>query len=252
MRCLPVWSSSRLGEAIWIACRHSLIAEARHSRRAGHADRADGADPARATGSRGQRRRRCRDRPGRRRAARGGGGIRTARAGRSRCPGPSLRRARGRRPRTTAWPRRRPPGRKRRGAAPGDRPRGGPRQETPRRAAAQETLWLDGRPVDPRARAASVLRDGALVATDPRAAAATSLAEPAWPRCAWSAGPRRGRCTGSGFGTLTLGASPDCQVRVTGTGLPAYAARLVIGPAARPGRPSSSRCASPPTASRCC
>jgi DNA segregation ATPase FtsK/SpoIIIE, S-DNA-T family len=119
-------------------------------------------------------------------------------------------------------------------------------QETPRRAAArgtpwrapaQETLWLDGRPVDPRARAASVLRDGALVAIDPRAAAATSLAEPAGlAEVRVVGGPAAGTVHRLGFGTLTLGASADCQVRVTGTGLPAYAARLVIGPGGSAGQ----------------
>ncbi len=104
-------------------------------------------------------------------------------------------------------------------------------QDTGRRAAAQETLWLDGRPADPRARAVSVLRDGALVATDPRAAAATSVAEPAGlAEVRMVGGPAAGTVHRLGFGTLTLGASPDCSVRVTGTGLPAYVARLVIGP----------------------
>ena len=110
-------------------------------------------------------------------------------------------------------------------------------QENPRRAAAQETLWLEGRPVDPRARAASVLSDGALVATDPRAAAATSLAEPAGlAEVRLVGGPAAGTVHRLGFGTLTLGASPDCQVRVTGTGLPAYAARLTIGPGGSAGQ----------------
>ena len=104
-------------------------------------------------------------------------------------------------------------------------------RQTSRRADAQETLWLDGRPVDPRARAASVLRDGALVATDPREAAATSLAEPAGlAEVRVVGGPAAGTVHRLGFGTVALGASPDCQIRVTGTGLPAYAARLVIGP----------------------
>ena len=122
-------------------------------------------------------------------------------------------------------------------AAGQDTSRWGAAQETPRRAPAQETLWLDGRPVDPRARAASVLRDGALVATDPRAAAATSLAEPAGlAEVRVVGGPAAGTVHRLGFGTLTLGGSPDCQVRVTGTGLPAYAARLVIGPGGSAGQ----------------
>jgi DNA segregation ATPase FtsK/SpoIIIE, S-DNA-T family len=109
--------------------------------------------------------------------------------------------------------------------------------ETPRRATAQETLWLDGRPVDPGARAASVLRDGALVAIDPRTAAATSLAEPSGlAEVRVVGGPAAGTVHRLGFGTLTLGASPDCQIRVTGTGLPAYAARLVIGPGGSAGQ----------------
>jgi DNA segregation ATPase FtsK/SpoIIIE, S-DNA-T family len=112
-----------------------------------------------------------------------------------------------------------------------------PAQETTWRPPAQETLWLDGRPVDPRARATSVLRDGALVAIDPRAAAATSLAEPAGlAEVRVVGGPAAGTVHRLGFGTLTLGASPDCQVRVTGTGLPAYAARLVIGPGGSAGQ----------------
>ncbi len=90
--------------------------------------------------------------------------------------------------------------------------------------------------MDPRARAASVLRDGALVATDPRAAAATSLAEPGLAEVRVVGGPAAGTVHRLGFGTLTLGASPDCQVRVTGTGLPAYAARLVIGPGGSAGQ----------------
>ncbi len=115
-------------------------------------------------------------------------------------------------------------------ALPRTAPGPGPRLAAPL-ATAQETLWLDGRPADPRAPAASVLRDGALVATDPRAAAATSLAEPAGlAEVRVVGGPAAGTVHRLGFGTLTLGASPDCSIRVTGTGLPAYAARLVIGP----------------------
>ena len=113
----------------------------------------------------------------------------------------------------------------------------GPGGHAPQLATAQETLWLDGRPVDPRARAATVLRDGALVATDPRAAAATSLAEPTGlAEVRVVGGPAAGTVHRLGFGTLTLGASPDCSVRVTGTGLPAYAARLVIGPGGAAGQ----------------
>src|SRR5438105_518491 len=40
-------------------------------------------------------------------------------------------------------------------------------------------LWMNGRMLDPAARAAKVLRDGAVVTADPAAAPATVLAEPA-------------------------------------------------------------------------
>ncbi|HEY3733702.1 MAG TPA: cell division protein FtsK, partial [Streptosporangiaceae bacterium] len=112
----------------------------------------------------------------------------------------------------------------------------GPGQRTPGRhqaplAAAQETLWLDGRPLDPRDRATTALRDGALVAIDPRAAAATSLAEPAGlAEVRVVGGPAAGTVHRLGFGAVMIGASPDCAVRITGIGLPAYAARMVIGP----------------------
>jgi S-DNA-T family DNA segregation ATPase FtsK/SpoIIIE len=120
------------------------------------------------------------------------------------------------------------------GAIPGPGPVSGPGG---RLATAQETLWLDGRPLDPRALASAVLRDGALIATDPRAAAATSLAEPSGlAEVRVTGGPAAGVVHRLGFGTLTIGASPDCAVRVTGTGLPAYAARLVIGPGGSAGQ----------------
>src|SRR5580693_6165146 len=43
---------------------------------------------------------------------------------------------------------------------------------------AASSLWVDGRPVRPDAPASQELRDGAVVTTDARASAATSLAEP--------------------------------------------------------------------------
>jgi S-DNA-T family DNA segregation ATPase FtsK/SpoIIIE len=76
-----------------------------------------------------------------------------------------------------------------------------------------------------------------LVTTDPRAAAATSLAEPTGlAEVRVVGGPAAGTVHRLGFGTLTIGASPDATIRVTGTGLPAYAARLVIGPGGSAGQ----------------
>jgi hypothetical protein len=142
-------------EAIWIACRHSLTGEARHSRRAGHADRADGANPARATRPRGQRRRRCRDRPGGHRAARHGRGIRTARAGHRAAPdagsGP-LRAAAGRRLRAAAGPRPRGAANRRPRAAAGPRAGntpGGPRAGNPAAGRCLADPGADPRPGDP-------------------------------------------------------------------------------------------------------
>jgi S-DNA-T family DNA segregation ATPase FtsK/SpoIIIE len=94
-----------------------------------------------------------------------------------------------------------------------------------------ETLWLDGRALDPRAPAATVLRDGALVALDPRAAAATSVAEPSGlVEVRVAGGPDAGAVHRLGLGAAMLGASPDCAVHIGGPGLPAYAVRLVVGP----------------------
>ncbi|MBO0789269.1 MAG: cell division protein FtsK, partial [Actinobacteria bacterium] len=97
--------------------------------------------------------------------------------------------------------------------------------------AGQETLWMDGRALDPGAPAAAVLRDGALVALDPQTAAGTSLAEPSGLiEVRVAGGPAAGTVHRLGLGTVILGASPDCGVRLAGVGLPAYAARLSVGP----------------------
>ncbi|MDR0344119.1 MAG: cell division protein FtsK [Nocardiopsaceae bacterium] len=97
--------------------------------------------------------------------------------------------------------------------------------------AGQETLWMDGRALDPGAPAAAMLRDGALVALDPQTAAGTSLAEPSGLiEVRVVGGPAAGTVHRLGLGTVILGASPDCGVRLAGVGLPAYAARLSVGP----------------------
>jgi DNA segregation ATPase FtsK/SpoIIIE, S-DNA-T family len=100
-----------------------------------------------------------------------------------------------------------------------------------RRPDYQQPLWLDGRQADPRAPAAGTLRDGAVVALDQRAAGATAHGEPAGVvEVRFVGGPAAGVVHRLGYGTVTIGASPDSNIRLAGLGLPAYAARLTVGP----------------------
>ena len=93
------------------------------------------------------------------------------------------------------------------------------------------TLWVNARPLDPGAPAIRVLRDGALVAADPRTSAATALDEPSgMVEVRTVGGPSAGSVHRLGFGTVTLGGSPDCHIRLTGTGFSGAAAKIVVGP----------------------
>ncbi len=93
------------------------------------------------------------------------------------------------------------------------------------------TLWVNARPLDPGAPAIRALRDGALVAADPRTSAATALDEPSgMVEVRTVGGPSAGSVHRLGFGTVTLGGSPDCHIRLTGTGLAEAAARITVGP----------------------
>lgn len=96
--------------------------------------------------------------------------------------------------------------------------------------APQETLWLGGQALDPATPALTALREGALVTLDPRAAGATSLAEPSGLiELRVVGGPGAGAVHRLGIGTVTIGASADCGIRLAGPGLPAHAARIVVG-----------------------
>jgi S-DNA-T family DNA segregation ATPase FtsK/SpoIIIE len=98
------------------------------------------------------------------------------------------------------------------------------------RPGGQETLWLGGQALDPAAPAVTVLREGALITLDPRAAGATSLAEPSGViELRVVGGPGAGAVHRLGIGTVTLGASPECGIRLAGPQLPAHAARVVVG-----------------------
>jgi len=95
-------------------------------------------------------------------------------------------------------------------------------------------LWVNGRQADPRAPARQVLRDGAVVAVDPASAPATAAVTAAEP-----AGAVEIRVTGGegagivhrlGLGRFTLGAAPQCDLRIGGRGVPGYAAQLTVAP----------------------
>src|SRR5260370_26791398 len=75
-----------------------------------------------------------------------------------------------------------------------------------------ETLWLNGGQADPRAPAARVLRDGAVVATDPQTAPATANVSGAEPSGVVEIRVAGGVAAGGGhrlgLGALTRGAAP--------------------------------------------
>jgi S-DNA-T family DNA segregation ATPase FtsK/SpoIIIE len=93
------------------------------------------------------------------------------------------------------------------------------------------TLWLNARPLDPSAPAAGVLPDGAVVAADPWAAAATALDEPSGVvEVRVVGGPAAGPVHRLGFGAALLGNSGDGQVTLAGPEVPGCAARLIVSP----------------------
>jgi S-DNA-T family DNA segregation ATPase FtsK/SpoIIIE len=73
-----------------------------------------------------------------------------------------------------------------------------------------QPLWLNGGQADPWAPAASMLRDGAVVALDRRAAGATARGEPTGIiEIRFTGGPAAGVVHRLGYGAVTIGASPD-------------------------------------------
>ncbi len=112
------------------------------------------------------------------------------------------------------------------------------------------TLWVNARPLDPRATAAGMLRDGAVVATDPRAAPATMLAEPSGAvEVRAVGGPVAGTVRRLGFGTVTLGSLAGLPRAGAGTapacradhGQPAACRAGVTSSRCRPGRSRAAR-----------
>ncbi|MER7501196.1 FtsK/SpoIIIE domain-containing protein [Nonomuraea pusilla] len=104
-----------------------------------------------------------------------------------------------------------------------------PRPRRPERAAPEPeppTLWRDGRPLDPRARALSVLRDGDKVALDPRHALATLVEEPGGvAEIRVVGGPAAGAVHRLALGAHVIGSDPACAVCVAD---PALAAEAVL------------------------
>ncbi len=96
--------------------------------------------------------------------------------------------------------------------------------------AEQRPLWVEGRMLDPQARAVRELRDGAVVAVEQRAAAATVLAEPTGlVEVRVVSGPAAGSVHRLGLGTATLGSGDGVDIMVADPGVPARSLRVTVG-----------------------
>jgi S-DNA-T family DNA segregation ATPase FtsK/SpoIIIE len=90
-------------------------------------------------------------------------------------------------------------------------------------------LWVGGQQVPPDTLAARALRDGAVVTTIERAAAATALAEPGGvAELRVVGGPEAGTVHRLGPGVTTIGSGPGCQVRLLTPGVPAHAGTVTV------------------------
>src|SRR6266576_3038014 len=90
-------------------------------------------------------------------------------------------------------------------------------------------LWAGGQQIPPDKPVARALRDGAVVTTIERAAAATSLAEPGGvAELRVISGPDAGTVHRLGPGATTIGSGPGCQVRLLTPGVPALAATITV------------------------
>src|SRR5919108_2467219 len=96
-------------------------------------------------------------------------------------------------------------------------------------AGAGPVLWAGGQQVPPDTPAVQALRDGAVVTTLERAAAATSLAEPGGvAELRVIGGPDAGTVHRLGPGAPTIGSGPACQVRLQSPGVPAHAGTITV------------------------
>ncbi|TDD64300.1 cell division protein FtsK [Actinomadura darangshiensis] len=94
----------------------------------------------------------------------------------------------------------------------------------------RRTLWMDGRMLDPQALAVKELRDGAVVAVERSAAAATVLAEPTGlVEVRVAGGPAAGAVHRLGLGVSTIGSGRDVDVVLDDPSVPARSLRLTVG-----------------------
>ncbi|MFV2212889.1 FtsK/SpoIIIE domain-containing protein [Actinomadura sp. LOL_016] len=97
--------------------------------------------------------------------------------------------------------------------------------------AERRALWMDGRMLDPQARAVKELRDGAVVAVERTGAAATVVAEPSGlVEVRVVGGPAAGKVHRLGLGTSTLGFGDDVDVRLDDPAAPPRALRVTVAP----------------------
>ncbi len=116
-----------------------------------------------------------------------------------------------------------------------DRVDGGRPGRTPRDrihgAADRRRLWLDGRPLEPDALVFGLLRDGDVVALEPRSAAATVTEEPGGVvEVRVVGGPAAGAVHRLGLGVYTIGSDPAAAVVVDDPAMPPLGAILRITP----------------------
>ncbi|SDK24393.1 DNA segregation ATPase FtsK/SpoIIIE, S-DNA-T family [Nonomuraea maritima] len=107
-----------------------------------------------------------------------------------------------------------------------------PRPRGPEPAdAGPPTLWCDGRPLDPRAPAAAVLRDGDKVTMDARLARATVVEEPGGvAEVRVVGGPAAGAVHRLGLGVHVIGSDPMCAMAVADPTLAPEAATVRVTP----------------------
>ncbi|MFC4910585.1 FtsK/SpoIIIE domain-containing protein [Actinomadura gamaensis] len=97
-------------------------------------------------------------------------------------------------------------------------------------AAGGDGLWADGRMLDPKAPAARELRDGAVVAVERRAAAATDLGEPSGlVEVRVVGGPAAGPVHRLGFGTVTVGSGGRADLTLDDPAVPEVSLRVTVG-----------------------
>ncbi|MEU7896868.1 FtsK/SpoIIIE domain-containing protein [Nonomuraea sp. NPDC049152] len=109
------------------------------------------------------------------------------------------------------------------------------------------TVWRDGKPVDPRAPARAVLRDGDTITLHPRLAGLTVVAEPGGvAEVRVVGGPDAGSVHRLGLGVHVIGADLTCAMAVRDPALVPEAAIVRVTPAAITVEPPPARHQEPP------